>query len=135
MALPEGPDVTSRSNSIVWCWIYYLVVGVAGLCWPFIVQLDSAGGLFLSRMSFALPPTYWLVKDAKLRRTFVPHVIQPVIANFWFLVVPTYLLSTRKWRGLMYVAIHVFCTGLAWSICYHLSVYFIWPLVFPEIAG
>jgi hypothetical protein len=89
----------------------------------------------LARIAFSLPPAYWLIYDARLRRAFVPHVIQPVIVFLWILVVPVYLLSTRKWWGLGYLILHVVCTLVVSMVGYHGSVYFLWPTIFGEGGG
>lgn len=88
-----------------------------------------------SELAFAMPPTYWLIYDARLRRVFVPHVIQPAILLSWLLVVPVYLLSTRKWWGLLYLTIHIVGTSVVSMIGYYGSTQFIWPAVFPESVG
>jgi len=124
----------TRTYSIIWCVTYYLVIATVAACQPFILSLDSTADI-LSGVVTALPPTYWLVNDAKRRRAPVPHVIQPGLISLWILVVPIYLLWTRKWWGLLYLLLHVVCTTLVSLFAYQVTVYLIWPMVFPGSGG
>ena len=97
---------------------------------PFIFDATSAAAK-LSGYALALPPAYWMINDAKLRRLFVPHVVQPGIVVLWWIVVPIYLLATRKWWGLLYLVLHCVCFVGTWVIGWYLSIIFIEPIVFP----
>ena len=109
-----------------------IVVFVSG-CQPFVFETSGLASS-LSNTSIALPATYWMISDAKLRRVYIPHVVQPGIVVFWYLVVPIYLVNTRKWWGVLYVALHFICTLVASVIAYNLSIALIWPIVFPDIV-
>jgi len=76
--------LSNRAYSIIWCVTYYIVLTIACACQPFMLYVDSSAQL-LSQIVTALPPTYWLVQDAKLRRSPIPHVIQPIGLALWIL--------------------------------------------------
>ena len=123
-------SLTSRTYSLIWCVTYYLTLAVVGFCQPFMFEPETIA-IRLSGLAMALPPAYWLVRDAKLRGVYVPHVIQPFVAGLWYLVVPIYLLATRKWWGLLFLILHFFFSSLVLFISYEISVNFVWPAVFP----
>ena len=125
--------MNSRSYSILWCVTYYLVVAIVYVCLPF-VFVPGAFAEKLGAYAIAMPPAYWMINDARLRRLYVPHVVQPAIMLFWYLVVPIYLLRTRGWWGLLYLILHVVGSYLTLRIGYYLSVVLIWPIVFPDSA-
>ena len=124
----------TRTYSIIWCATYYTVLAFDGACQPFMLSLDSSANT-LSLLAVALSPTYWLVNDAKRRRIHVPHVIQPVLLSLWGILVPIYLVWTRKWWGLLYALLHIVCSVLATTIFYNLSLFFVFPIVFPSAGG
>ncbi len=105
-----------RTRSLIWGVAFYLVIGVSAASQPFIFSPDSAA-LYLSQIAMAIPPGFWMIKDAKARGIFVPHVIQPAVLGYWAILVPIYLVCTRKWWGLLYAAMHVTMTyALIYSI-------------------
>lgn len=123
--------MSSRTYSILWCITYYLVVVVVAACMPFILVTGSFGEK-LAAYALAMPAAYWMINDARLRGAYVPHVVQPGILVFWYLVVPIYLVKTRKWWGVLYVALHLVC-GTATSVAsQYLSIALVWPIVFPD---
>jgi len=122
--------LSSQAYSILWCVTCYVVLAVVSISMPFIFDVASAAGK-LSAYALALPPAYWMINDAKMRGLFVPHVLQPGIVVFWWIVVPVYLLATRKWWGLLYLVLHYACYVGASVIGWYLSTIFIWPIVFP----
>ena len=128
-----GKRLSSRTYSILWCITYYFVMAFASACQPFIFDANSFTSS-LSSTAIALPAAYWMINDAKLRGLFVPHVIQPWIVLFWVPIVPIYLVKTRKWWGLLYVALHFVCTLVVAGIANYLSIVLIWPIVFPDYA-
>jgi len=109
-------------------------MGVMGICEPFIVALDSSA-IFLSGIAAALPASYWLINDAKIRGNYLPHVIQPAIVGYWIFVVPVYVIWTRRWWGLLYVALHFSGTYLVTMLGYCIAVHVLWPIVFPVAGG
>ena len=125
--------MTTRAYSAIWCATYYLAIGVVSACGPFIFDPESPA-IGLSAWLVALPTAYWMLGDAKRRGIFAPHIIHPLVAALWYLVVPVYLLSTRKWWGLLYLFLHVVCTLLVLIISYELSANFLWPVVFPGVG-
>lgn len=126
--------MNSRTNTLTWCVAYYVVVGVFGTCDPFIVALDSSA-ILLSQIAFALPASYWLINDVKIRGNYLPHVIQPAIVNFWFFVVPVYVIWTRRWWGLLYITLHFAATYSVTMVGYYIAAYILWPIVFPVADG
>lgn len=123
----------NSTYSILWMTAYYLAIGLVGVCQPFMFFPDSCVGI-LSQLVVGLPAAYWLLEDAQ-KRIHVPHVIQPLLVNFWMFVIPIYLLWTRKWWGLLYIALHAICTLIVSIIGYNFCVYFVWPAVFPASGG
>ena len=97
--------MSSRSYSILWCITYYLVVAIVYVCLPFV----SAPGSYAEKFgayAIAMPPAYWMIRDARFRGLYVPHVVQPAIVVIWYFVVPIYLMKTRGWWGALYLALH-----------------------------
>ena len=109
------------------------MLAIVALCQPFIYYLGSGAGV-LAEIAAAMPAAYWLINDAKLRSAFVPHVLQPAIVMLWVFVVPLYLLTTRKWWGLLYLVAHVVCSVLVSTAGQLGSIHLIWPMVFPDIG-
>ncbi len=107
---------------------YYLSVIVVFVSRPFMFDQRAE---ILGHLAVALPPSYWLLNDAK-HRVFVPHIIQPAIVGLWFIVIPAYLIGTRKWRGVLYLVLHVVFSILVIITTYNLSVAFVWPIVFDS---
>ena len=107
------------------------MLAVVSVSMPFIFDATSAAAK-LSAYALALPPAFWMINDAKLRGVFVPHVVQPGVVALWWIVVPIYLLVTRKWWGLLYLVLHYACFAGMSIIGWYLSVFFIWPIVFPD---
>ncbi len=123
--------MSSRGYSILWCITYYVVLAIVSICDPFVFDTNSMAGN-LARWALALPPAYWMINDAKLRGTFVPHVVQPLVVLLWGLIVPIYLLVTRKWWGLLYLVLHCVCGTVVSVIAYNVSLAVVWPIVFPD---
>ena len=96
---------------------------------------EDSSAYYLSAIAIALPAGYWAIGDAQLRGNHVPHVIQPAIVCYWFLAIPIYLLSTRKWRGLLQLLMHSAGTILASLAGYYFAVWFLWPNVFARGGG
>ena len=123
--------LTSKTRAIVWTAAYYLVVVTTAAGQGFVLGYLDSIAYWLAQIAAALPPTYWLIYDAKSRRQFVPHIIQPAIASCWWVVVPIYLISTRKWRGLAYVVVHLLATFILTLAVFYLTVFLFWgPKVF-----
>ena len=123
--------MSSRAYSILWCITYYVVLAVVSVSMPFIFDATSAAAK-LSGCALALPPAYWMINDVKLRGLFVPHVVQPGIVVLWWIVVPIYLLVTRKWWGALYLVLHYAGITGVLTLGWYLSVRLIWPIVFPD---
>ena len=112
-----------------------LVIAVSAACQPFMLLPDSSA-FYISGIVIALPPTYWLLKDAKSRGAHVPHVIQPAVIKFWVFVIPVYLVWTRKWRGLLYLISHVVVSTLLTTAIFHLVNYLVWgPDAYQATGG
>ena len=104
---------------------------VVSVSMPFIFDDTSFAGK-LSAYAIALPAAYWMINDAKLHQRFVPHVVQPGIVMLWWIVVPIYLLVTRKWWGVLYLVLHYAGITGVLTLGWYLSVRLIWPIVFPD---
>jgi len=126
--------LNSRAYSILWCGTFYFVIVVVAIGMPFILVAGSFGEK-LGAYALAMPAAYWMINDARLRGTYVPHVLQPGILFFWYLVVPIYMVKTRKWWGVLYVVLHFVCLLSVSFVIQCLSIALIWPIVFPDSAG
>lgn len=104
---------------------YYLVMFVIGAAQPFVFDPESSAW-FLMQLSAAMPPTYWLLFDAKRRGIFIPHIVQPGIISLWWILVPGYLIHTRGWRGLGFSLAHFFGAILVLCAGFYLSVVIYW---------
>ena len=127
----KGNKLSIRAYSILWCVTYYVALMVVSVSMPFIFDTTSFAGK-LSAYAIALPAAYWMINDAKLHRRFIPHVVQPGIVMLWWIVVPIYLLVTRKWWGVLYLVLHYAGITGVLTLGWYLSVRLIWPIVFPD---
>jgi len=92
---------------------------------------EIAGISLIFRVAIGLAPSMWLTRDAKLRGWFLPHVVHPFVLAFWVIVVPVYVIWTRKWRGLKLVVFHALLTLLLTIVLNNAALYLIWgPRVF-----
>ncbi len=130
----DGDKLLNFTNTKLWCVTYYFGVILFGICQPFMLFEDSSA-YYLATLAISLPASYWFLGDAKQRGNHVPHVIQPAIVSYWFVAIPLYLLRTRKWRGLLYLAMHVAGTILVTLAGYNFAIWFVWPMIFSSAGG
>ena len=101
-------------------WMAILGLYVATAAWA-VVQLfvaDHGGVYILFWLASAVPPTLWMVIDAKRRARPIPSGLQIMFLFFWPIVVLGYLIATRGLHG-----VGLFCctlSGQGWC----LSVFF-----------
>ena len=86
---------------------------------------EIAGIRLLINVAIALAPTMWLTRDAKLRGWFLPHVVHPFVLAFWVILVPIYVIWTRKWCGLKLLVFHALLTLFLTIAFYNGAIYLI----------
>ena len=87
---------------------------------------EVAGISLLATVAIGLPPTMWLIHDVKRHGRFLPHIVYPFILAFWAILVPGYVVWTRKFRGLKLVTIHVLLTSILTIVLYNITIYLAW---------
>jgi len=123
--------IKSRTRSVIWAIAYYLCVAITAAAQPFVFAYDSSA-VVLIQLAIALPPIYWMTNDAKSRGLFIPHVVQPFIASIWWFAIPTYLVATRKWWGVLYSLIHLVLTYVLLYAFYLATALLVWG---PDVFG
>lgn len=85
---------------LAWCGIAALIAAGKGLeIYPRVtLWLDAT-----STVAIALSLGWWASLDARIRGRSLPLILQHAIVLIWPVVVPCYVLCTRRWRGLGYL--------------------------------
>lgn len=78
---------------------------------------------------------WWAVTDARRRRQPIP-----LTAQVWFfilavLVVPGYVIWSRGWRGMAWVALHLFIWYLVVTIAFHLGGVLVYGKAWLQALG
>jgi hypothetical protein len=89
----------------------YRTIAVVGFYAAFALQGALAGapdGLQLvASFSMASAATMWCTVDAAARGDYYPHSLRWVTMVVWPLALPTYVIQTRRWRGLLMVVVAI----------------------------
>lgn len=88
--------------------LYYLLLAVWSAAGVFVAE--GSGIEYLARISIAIPPTFWIIRDVKDRGGGIPHVVQPAVLAFWTYAILVHLVYTRKLKGFGWVLVHVIAT-------------------------
>lgn len=119
----------TKQDSRLWILIFYALSALWAVAGVFFGEI--AGIFQLANLGIALAPTMWLIGDAKQKSYFVPHIVQPFILAFWSIVLPVYVIWTRRWRGARLVLLHVVATLLINGILSYATTTVLQRLVIP----
>jgi hypothetical protein len=80
---------------------FYVAAAFVG----FAHALSAKGGLVLAALAMASAATMGCIVDASTRGGYYPHSFRWITMVLWPIAVPIYVLRTRKWAGLAWIAL------------------------------
>jgi hypothetical protein len=112
------------SNSRILILLFYVLTGLwaAGQ----LVFIEHVGIEYVATIAIALAPTVWFLRDFAKRGSYVPHILQPALLVAWPVVVPVYVIATRRLRGFWQVLIHAVASWALYVACFYATIYFVW---------
>ena len=127
---PEAPASTGFRHTRWFLIAYYLLFAMWGIrsAWPTVPsRLDIMVPIALYAVA-----SWWVVVDARARGRGVP-----LLSQQWFflaagLLVPVYVIWSRGWRGVGYVALHGVLGYLLATVCMN-AVAFLYHAVVPGL--
>ena len=84
--------------------VYYLVAELWGI--RSIWYWETSALDYFVPFALAIALGWWAVVDAKRRRRPIPMFAQPWFILLAMILVPTYIIWSRRWRGVGYLALH-----------------------------
>jgi len=99
--------------------VYYALAVVWGARHIFYDQFSILD--FLVPLSLTLCLGWWAIADARRRRTPIPLLAQAWFVLFAGLVVPGYVIWSRRWVGVGWIVTHAVMWYVLATICMHLG--------------
>ena len=129
--MPESPSTAEASPAAArqfrhtywFLWVYYTIAAVWGLreIWPHVPSRID----LLFPLVFAVALGSWAVVDARRRRHPIPMLARPWFFFFALLAVPAYVVWSREWRGVGWVALNaVLFYALATAVMHGFGILF-----------
>jgi len=112
------------SNSRILILLFYVSTALWAAGQIFFGQ--HIGISYLADITIALAPAVWFLNDIAKRGSPVPHILQPAILMAWPVVVPVYVIATRRLRGFWLVLIHAFAAFVLNVAIFYGTIYLIW---------
>ncbi len=134
---PDNPYGTSQelpastyatgwpSNGLVWFYVWFYTIAILWGAQGAVASVQS-GGDAIFQLSSALCLGMWAVADARQRQKPIPFFQQQWFFIFAGLVVPAYVIVTRGWKGIGWVALSAVSWFAAATLAMHVAgfIYF-----------
>jgi hypothetical protein len=100
-------------NTCIFLVFFYLIAVANGLRSIWYWEHSPLDLLIPISLAFCL--ALWAFEDARRRKHPIPSLSKPWFLLLAFFVVPGYVIWSRRWRGVGWVALHAFCWTLLGS--------------------
>lgn len=103
-----APRQFSLHDPSLWFVAYLIIVTISGIGFHLNPHTNVELALKLKGIALGFIAAVWVQRDAAKSRSHFPS---DLVFQYWFVLFPVYLLSTKKWRGLLRLLLIVFLLG------------------------